>query len=205
MLPGKCLEVLRASRVSSLNSWLAAMRPQILRSLPLILVLGCTVAKGIDYIEPGTVCEIIPWQPKWSTRVNEQAELNFRSGSGVLLTSGTRIAVLRKVPPRNTRFRNTVIPQSAVHVLDGPYKDVVGVVMLPHLRVTSEPKRLDLVEPEPPPAQPATPKSEANEATGSPPKDASATPKRADAAEPTSRPEHAAKSTLAEETAPATQ
>src|SRR5271166_6666466 len=163
------------------------MRPQILRSLPLILVLGCTVAKDIDYIEPGTVCEIIPWQPKWSTRVSEQAELNFKTGGGVLLTSGTRIAVLREVPPRDTRFRNTVIPQNAVQVLDGPYKDAAGVVMRPHLRVTSEPKRLDLVASETPPAQPATTKSEANKATGSPPKDASATPKRPDAAEPTSR------------------
>ena len=181
------------------------MRPQILRSLPLILLLGCTVAKDIDSIEPGTVCEIIPWQPKWLTRASEQAELNFKDGGGVLLTSGTRIAVLRKVPPRNTRFRNNVIPQSAVHVLDGPYKDAVGVVMLPHLRVTSEPKRLDLVEPEPPPAQPATPKSEANEATGSPPKDATATPKRPDATEPTSRPGNAAKSTPAEKAAPVIQ
>ena len=181
------------------------MRPQILRSLPLILLLGCTVAKDIDYIEPGTVCEIIPWQPKWSTRVNEQAELNFKNGGGVLLTSGTRIVVLGEVPPRDTRFRNTVILQSAVHVLDGPQKAAVGVVMRPHLRVTSEPKRLDLVESEPPPAQPATPKSEANEATGSPPKDESATPKRPDAAEPTSRPGNAAKSTPAEKAAPAIQ
>ena len=181
------------------------MRPQILRSLPLILVLGCTVAKDIDYIEPGTVCEIIPWQPKWSTRVNDQAELNFKSGGGVLLTSGTRIVVLGEVPPRDTRFRNTMILQSAVHVLDGPQKAAVGVVMRPHLRVTSEPKRLDLVASEPPPAQPATPKSEANEATGSPPKDESATPKRPDAAEPTSRPGNAAKSTPAEKAAPVIQ
>ncbi len=181
------------------------MRPQILRSLPLLLLLGCTVAQDIDYIEPGTVCEIIPWQPKWSTRVNEQAELNFNNGGGVLLKSGTRIAVLREVPPRDTRFRNTMIAQSAVRVLDGPHEDALGVVMRPHLRVTPEPKRLDLVESEPSPAQPATSKSEANKATGSSPKDTSATPKRADAAEPTSKPGNAAKSTSAEEAASATQ
>lgn len=181
------------------------MRPPILRSLPLIVLVGCTVAKDIDDIEPGTVCEIIPWQPKWSTRVKEQAELNTRSGGGILLDSGTRIAVLREVPPRDTRFRNTVIPRNAVHVLDGPFKDAVGVVMRPHLRVTSEPKRLDLVQSESPPAQPATPKSEATTEAGSSPKDANETSRRPDAAGRTSKPENAAKSATSEIAAPAAQ
>jgi hypothetical protein len=180
------------------------MRLQILRSLPLIVLLGCTVAKDIDYIEPGTVCEIIPWQPKWSTRANEQAELNTRDGGGVLLKSGTYVAVLGEVPPRDTRFRNTMIPQNAVRVLDGPYKDAVGVVTRPHLRVTSEPKRLDLVEAERPPAQPATPGSEASKAVSPSPKDESAAPKRPDAAQPTAKPGNAAKAASTEKAAPAT-
>lgn len=199
------LEVLQVLRVSSPNGRLAAMRLWILLSLPLILALGCTVVKDTDYIEPGTVCEIIAWQPKWSTHVSEEAELKFRNGTGVLLRSGTRIAVLREVPPRGTRFRNTMIPQNAVHVLDGPYKGSAGVVMRPHLRVTSEPKRLDLVESEPPPAQPATPESEANKAASSSLKGENATPRPTDAAEPSSKSVDAAKSASTEKAPAATQ
>ena len=210
MQPATWLQVLQLPRVSFLKQRRAAMRPLILRYLPLLLLLGCTVARDIDYIEPGTVCEIIPWQPKWSTRVNEQAELNARNGSGALLKSGTHVAVLREVPPRDTRFRNTVIPQNAVHVLDGPYKDIVGVVMRPHLRLTDEPKRLDLVEGERRPAQPATPETPAtpeskeNKAVSPSPKSESATPKRPDAVDPTKKPGDAVKSASTETAAPAT-
>jgi hypothetical protein len=170
------------------------MKPWILLSLPLILLLGCTVAKDIDFIEPGTVCEIIPWQPRWSTRLSDEAALSFSNGTGIMLKSGTRIAVLREVPPRDTRFRNTKILQNAVHVLDGPFEGVEGVVMRPHLRVTSEPMRLDLVKPAPPPAQPATPAGEANKLASPALKGENATPKQGDQAEPATKPGTAAMS-----------
>jgi hypothetical protein len=165
------------------------MRRRILLILPLILLGGCTVARDADFVEPGTVCEIIPWKPSWSTHVNEQAEIATRNGAGALLQSGTRVAVLGEVPPRDTRIRNTKIPQNVVHVLDGPYKGSVGVVFRPHLRITSEPKRVDLVNSHPTPAKPAGSESEAKRAESPSPNEEAATPKRADAAEPAPNPE----------------
>jgi hypothetical protein len=77
--------------------------------------------------------------------------------------------------------------------------------MRPHLRVTSEPKRDDVVKPEASSAKPPGSDSEAKKAEGSSPKEDNATSKRADAAEPAPQPENAPKPASTLKAAPASQ
>jgi hypothetical protein len=101
----------------------------------LFLALGCIEDQTAVELEPNTIAEVVPWQPRWSSKPITIPVFYQRDGKITSIYPGTKVRVLGPANTVKDRQGN-IIERTLVKVMDGPLKDTVGELPRPHLRDT---------------------------------------------------------------------